>query len=315
MASTSNATRGTAVRPRALRVGSRVALVAPAGPVDTERLETSVERCRAQRLEPVVFPAAAGRVGYMSGTDAVRLGDLQAAFNDPSVGAVWALRGGYGTLRIVDALDLRRQREDPIPYIGFSDNTSLHVRHAAMGVVSFHAPHPGGDFPVETEEAFQRVLFSSDPPGLLKARAGDPVPRSLAAGRAVGPLVGGNLSILAAMCGTRHQLSGRGCILFLEDVSEPAYRVDRMLTQLTGAGVLEGIVGLALGRFTESPDEEAHPVAGVLAETAARLGVPVVADLPFGHVVHNCTLPVGAMARLDGDTGSLELIEGCVRTG
>jgi muramoyltetrapeptide carboxypeptidase len=278
------------------------------------RLEASVDRCRAEGLEPVVFPAAAARHRYMAGSDAVRLTDLQNAFDDPAIDAVWALRGGYGTLRILDALDLGRQLADPIPFIGFSDNTALHVRHSALGVISFHGPHPGGEFPAETAETFRRVLFSAEPPGTLTTRPGDPLPRALASGRVEAPLVGGNLALLAAMCGTGHQLDARGCILFLEDVGEPAYRVDRMLWQLRASGVTEGIVGLALGRFTGCPDEDEHPVSDVLAELADDLHVPAVADLPFGHVEHNCTLPVGGMARLDGEAATLELTQPAVRS-
>jgi muramoyltetrapeptide carboxypeptidase len=292
-----------------------VALVAPAGPVAPERIEASAERCRALGLEPVVFPGAGARHRYLAGADALRLADLQAAFSDPVIDGVWALRGGYGTLRILDALNLGRQRADPIPFIGFSDNTSLHVRHAAMGVVSFHGPHPGGDFPPETEEVFRRVLFTPEAAGALALRAGDPPPRQLRPGRVEAPLVGGNLAILASMCGTPQALDARGCILFLEDVGEPAYRVDRMLLQLHGAGVTEGVVGLALGRFTETPDADVHPVADVHAELAERLGVPAVADLPFGHLEHNWTLPVGGVALLDGDAASLALTEPAVRAG
>jgi len=306
-------TRPPSLRPRALRRGARVALVAAAGPLKPDRLDASATRCRALGLEPVVFPAALARHGYMAGTDAERLADLQAAFRDPSIDAVWALRGGYGTLRILGALDLARQLTDPIPFIGFSDNTSLHARHAALGVVSFHGPHPGGDFPAETEDAFRRVLFAAEPAGLISPRASDPAPHALAPGRVQAPLVGGNLALLAAMCGTPHALDARGCILALEDVGEPAYRVDRMLWQLRAAGVLDGVIGLALGRFTESPAGEEHPITPVLAELAERLGVPAVVDLPFGHVEHNCTLPLGCGALLDADAATLELTEPAVR--
>jgi muramoyltetrapeptide carboxypeptidase len=313
MISSTRATRRDVIRPRALRDGSRVALVAPAGPVASERLELSVDRCRSLGLEPVVFPSVGAREGYLAGTDAVRLADLQAALDDRSIDGVWALRGGYGTLRILDALDLGRQLADPVPFIGFSDNTSIHVRHAALGVVSFHGPHPGAEFPPETEEAFRRVLFSPEAPGRLIARPGDPPPRTLVRGRVEAPLVGGNLAILASMCGTRHVLDARGRILFLEDVGEPAYRVDRMLLQLRRSGLLEGVVGLALGRFTDAPDGDDPPVDAVLAELAEGLGVPAVADLPFGHSEHNCTLPVGGAALLDADAAALVLTEGGVR--
>jgi len=264
-------------------------------------------------LEPVVFPSAGSKHRFMAGTDEARLADLQAAFDDPSIDAVWALRGGYGALRILDGLDLRRQREDPIPFIGFSDNTAIHVRHTESGVVSFHGPHPGGAFPEETRDAFRRVLFSPEAPGPVRPRPEDPPVRALTPGRVEAPLVGGNLAILASLCGTRHQLAARGCILFLEDVGEPAYRLDRMLVQLEGSGVTDGVVGLALGRFTGVPDEEQHPVADVLAEFAGRLAVPTLADLPFGHVEHNWTLPVGGRALLDAEAGALVLLEGAVR--
>lgn len=300
------------VRPRALRPGARVALIAPAGPVTPERIERSAERCRSLGLEPMLFPSARARHRYLAGTDEERLADLQSAFDAPEVDCVWALRGGYGSMRILHKLSLERQRSDPIPFIGFSDNTTMHVLHAALGVVSFHGPHPGGDFPPETEEAFRRVLWDDAPAGAPPTRPGDPTPRGLVPGRVEAPLVGGNLTLIAALCGTRHALDARGRVLFLEEVGEAAYRVDRMLTQLEQAGVLDGVRGLAFGRFTDAPDGEEHPVADVLAEVAERLGVPAVLDLPFGHVEHNWTLPVGGRAALDGDAGTLELVEAMV---
>jgi len=298
-------------KPRALATGSRVALVAPAGPVSPERIETSVGRCLSLGLDPVVFPAASARYRFLAGTDAERLADLQSAFDDLSIDAVWALRGGYGTIRILDRLDLARQRQDPIPFIGFSDNTTIHVRHAQLGTVSFHGPHPGADFPPETEASFRRALFLGEAIGELPTREGDPEPRPLSGGRVEAPLVGGNLSLLASLCGTEWAARARGRILFLEDIGEPAYRVDRMLVQLDRAGVTDGVVGLAFGRFTAAADD-AHPIVDVLADFAERLGVPAVIDLPFGHVEHNCTLPVGARACLDADSGLLEITEPAV---
>ena len=296
------------LRPRALRPGARVALVAPAGPLEPGRIDRAVERCRKLELEPVVYPSAARRQGHLAGSDQERLADLQAAFDDPAIDAVWALRGGYGTLRILDALDLSRQRRAPIPFIGFSDNTNLHARHARAGVISFHGPHPGADFPAETEASFQAALFSGAAPGPLRSRPGDPAPRTLVGGSAVGRLVGGNLAILASLCGSRDSISARGRILFLEDVGEPAYRVDRMLLQLQRAGVVDGVAGLAFGRFT-GVREAWGDVPAVLTEFARRLGVPAVADLPFGHTEHNCTIPVLANACLDGDAATLTLSE------
>jgi muramoyltetrapeptide carboxypeptidase len=293
--------------PRPFRPGARIALVAPAGPLDHDRIALSEERCRSLGLEPVVYPSAYLRSGFLAGPDAHRLRDLQSAFDDPTVDGVWALRGGYGSMRIVDGLDLRRQLRDPIPFVGFSDNTTLHVRHRALGIVSFHGPHPGGDFPPDTEAAFRKVLFSAAPSGPLFAGADGPSPRTLVPGAARGRLFGGNLAVLSALCGGPDPLDARGRILFLEDVGEAAYRVDRMLTQLARAGVLQGVAGLAFGRFADCPDGQDDAVAEVLQETADRMGVPAVADLPFGHVSHNCTLPIGGPAFLDADERTLTL--------
>ena len=296
------------LRPRALHPGARVALVAPAGPLQPGRIDRAAERCRQLELEPVVYPAATRRQGYLAGSDAERLGDLQAAFDDPTIDGVWALRGGYGTLRILDALSLARQRRAPIPFIGFSDNTNLHARHAAMGVVSFHGPHPAADFPPETEASFRAALFAGEAPGPLPSRRGDPAPRTVVGGSAAGRLVGGNLAILASLCGSPDSVSALGRILFLEDVGEPAYRVDRMLLQLLRAGVTDGVAGLAFGRFT-GVREGWGDVPAVLDAFALRLGVPAVADLPFGHTEHNCTIPVLARASLNADAATLTATE------
>ena len=302
------------IRPKALAPGARVALVAPAGPLAPGRIDASIERCRALGLEPVVYPGAAGRHRFMAGPDAARLADLQAAFDDPAIDAVWALRGGYGTIRVLEKLDLSRQRKAPIPFIGFSDNTTIHARHAALGVISFHGPHPGAEFPDATEASFRRTLFEAAPAGPLQARPQDPAPRPLVGGRAEAPLAGGNLSLVASLCGTADAIRADGRILFLEDVGEPAYRVDRMLSQLRRAGVTERIAGLAFGRFTEAPDDDEHPVVDALREFAEQLGVPSVVDLPFGHVEHNCTLPVGCVALLDADDASLSISEPAVHS-
>jgi muramoyltetrapeptide carboxypeptidase len=297
--------------PHALHSGARVALVAPAGPLEPERVERSKARCLSLDLEPVVFPGAASRNGYLAGTDDERLRDLQAAFDDRAIDAVWALRGGYGTVRILDRLDLTRQLDTPVPFIGFSDNTTLLALHTALGVVSYHGPHPGAEFPPETEEAFRRVLFERRPAGVLPVRPGDPTPLPLVGGQAEGTLVGGNLATLASLCGTRFAPRAEGGILLLEDVGEPAYRVDRMLVQLERSGMAVGAVGLAFGRFTAGPEGD-HPVLGVLREFAERLGVPAVAELPFGHVEHNWTLPLGVRATLDADAGTLSIDEPAV---
>ncbi|MGQ0814791.1 MAG: S66 peptidase family protein [Gemmatimonadota bacterium] len=302
------------VRPRRLRAGSRVALVAPAGPVSAERIAISLERCRALGLEPVPGAAAQKRTGYFAGTDQERASDLQSAIADDSLDAIWALRGGYGTVRLLDHVEIAKLREHPKAFIGFSDNTTLHLSLFNAGVVSFHGPHPGGDFPAETRAAFERVLFHDDAARMLPLRADDPRPRSLRDGRARGPLIGGNLSLLAAACGTDACMQARGCIVFVEDVSEPAYRVDRAFAQLLRSGAFVGVAGFAFGRFTETPKSaDDRAIDEVLFEIADTLGVPAAVDFPIGHIEHNWTVPVGVVAELDAGAATLDIVEPAVR--
>ncbi len=301
------------IRPPRLREGARVALVAPAGPVTASRIEGALARCRILGLEPVLGASVRARLGYLAGSDALRAADLQHAMEDPSIDAIWMLRGGYGVLRILPLLDLSPLLRLPRPVIGFSDITSLHLALRRAGLVSFHGPHPGEEVTPATDTCFRRVLMEASAPGALPLPAAGAAPRTLAGGVAEGRLAGGNLALLAASCGTPHALLARDAILVVEDVGEPVYRIDRMLTQLLLSGGLDGVAGLAFGRFTEIPESENdRPVAEVLAELADRLGVPAVLDLPVGHVRDNWTLPLGCRARLDAGAATLEVLEPAV---
>lgn len=298
------------IRPPRLREGARVALVAPAGPIAEERIAAALARCERLGLVPVPGRAVRARHGgYLAGTDEERLADLRAAFDDPAIDAVWALRGGYGTMRLLAALDLAPVRQVPKAYIGFSDNTAVHLALHARGIVSFHGPHAGGDASSLAERCLQRILWNPEPAGALELPA-DAAPAMLHHGVAEGPLIGGNLSLLAAMCGTPAAPRANGGVLFIEDIGEPPYRIDRAWTQLLLSGALDGVAGVAFGSFTNCGD--AGELRALLRRLVAPLRVPVLAGLPFGHENDNWTLPLGVRARLDAGAGTLELLEGAV---
>jgi muramoyltetrapeptide carboxypeptidase len=293
------------IRHPRLRAGARVALIAPAGPVQEDRVEMALQRCARLQLEPVLGSSVRGRHGgYLAGSDDQRLHDMQSAFTDPSYDAVWALRGGYGTMRLLARLDLSAVAEHPKPFIGFSDNTAVHLALQARGVVSFHGPNAGSDATPISETSLERVLFDNAPAGELPLPDDRP-PVALHPGAVQAPLVGGNLVMLASMSGTRGALQARDRILFVEDVGEAEYRIDRAWTQLVLAGALDGVRGIAFGRFTDC----GPAVLDLLATLTAPLEIPVLAELPFGHEPDNWTLPLGVMARLDADAGSLTLLE------
>lgn len=302
------------ILPRTLRPGDRVALIAPAGPVHDSAIDRAVRRCRDLGLEPVPGAAIRSRAHYLAGRDDERAADLRTAVSSDCA-AIWALRGGYGTLRTLEHVDLSPLRDRPRPFIGFSDNTIIHFALRAMGLVSFHGPHAGFEhFPATTERVFRTMLMDAAVPGVLPLPEGC-APVSLSQGAAEGPLVGGNLAMVAASCGTRYQPDTRGAILFLEDVAEPPYRLDRMLMQVRLAGLLDEVAAVALGDFSPAPDasEDDPPAIDVLAELLAPLGVPLVAGLPFGHEHENWTIPVGVRARLDADATALEILEPATR--
>lgn len=301
------------LKPPRLAPGRRVALVAPAGPVSEKRIAAALERCAALGLEPVIGAAARQRTGYFAGPDSSRAADVQWAISDESIDAVWALRGGYGAMRLLPRLDLSPLQARLRAVIGFSDITALHLALVERGLVSFHGPHPGESVPAATDECFRRVLFDGAPAGVLPLPEDGEAPVTLVGGVAEGPLVGGNLALVAASCGTPAALHAEGRIVFLEDVGEPGYRIDRMLTQLRMAGALDGAVGLALGKFTEVPPyADDRPVVEIVGELAEELAIPAVIGLPIGHVADNWTLPLGIRARLDANHGTLELLESAV---
>ena len=305
------------IRPPRLREGARVALVAPAGPLAEGAVERAEERVRSWGWVPVVGEHARARTGFLAGGDEARAADFNAALRDPSNDALWCLRGGYGTMRILDALDWGALAARPRPVIGFSDNTAIHLAIQRLGAVSFHGPHPAtvdlNDF---SRDSLLRAVADDAPAGILPFPAGSPGrAETITPGTADGPLVGGNLSLVAATLGTPYAIRAEGALLFLEEVGESSYRLDRLLTQLRLAGVLDGVAGVVVVSFTEGHDEgnPAMPSpADVLRERLGDLGVPVAMGFPFGHVDDNWTLPMGVRARLDADAGTLELVQAAV---
>ena len=276
---------------------------------------------------PKLAPNARKRLGFLAGSDRQRAGDLMRMFTDPQVRAILCLRGGYGCSRLLPRLDFDVIRAHPKILVGYSDVTSLHCALLSQSdLVSFHGPMPVSDFikpdlPEFTLQGFLRTLLEPAAPGSI-CQGGKGLNRIsvLRGGRAVGPLVGGNLSLICATAGTRFLPSFKGCIVFFEDLSEPPYRFDRMLTHLLNAGLLQAAAGIAIGinRYCRDPKarksaEYRQTLEDVFRERLGGLGVPVVSGLPFGHIRRNATLPIGVRATLDGEAGDLRIDEPAVK--
>ncbi|MDP1912215.1 LD-carboxypeptidase [Brevundimonas sp.] len=294
-----------------LQPGDRVAVLAPAGPAAPEALAAVAPLYARHGLRVRLYPSCHADSGYLAGPDALRLADLHAALADDEVAALHCLRGGYGAMRLLDGIDTALVRRSRKLLIGYSDITALHALWCREGLASLHAPMPASDLVLPGREGDEQALFTLLRQGL---RAGerlapelDPAPRAAGLhhpGRAEGRLIGGNLSLVAALLGTPWAWPAPGAILFLEDVGEELYRVDRLLTQLRLAGVLEAAAGFVLGSFTE----EASPAA-LLREMLGTLGKPLLAGWPAGHGTPNRPLPLGVRVALDADAGTLQLRE------
>jgi muramoyltetrapeptide carboxypeptidase len=313
------------VRPAKLGPGSRVALVAPAGPLlETDDLTRAQALCSALGYEPVLGKNAHKRYGYLAGTDDDRLADLNSALADPAIDAVWCIRGGYGTLRLLDRVDFDAAIRRPKPIIGFSDITALlNAVTWRTGVITFHGPVARASMTQFSRAHFERVLSSDGIPGRLGRvpMASDVlIPQEnrivpLRGGRAEGFLAGGNLTLLHCLIGTPYFPPLEGALLFLEDVGEDLYRVDRMLAHLKLVGALQGLRGVLIGRFTHLTRAASDGALGfdeVLSTYLLPLGIPVAYGFPVGHVETQWTLPLGVRARLDADAGELELLEAAV---
>jgi muramoyltetrapeptide carboxypeptidase len=303
------------VRPPALRPGDTVMLVSPSGPTRPERVARGVELLTGWGLRTVLAPNVYARRGYLAGDDALRAADFNAAFADESVRGVLCTRGGYGAQRMVDAIDMAAVRRDPKVVAGFSDITALQFalwRGARLATV--HGPGAAWldeRTPPRSAESLRAALMTTEPVTVTRVPAEETAP-VLVPGTATGALIGGNLCLVVSSLATPDMPDLTGAILLIEDVEEPPYKVDRMLTHLRRAGVLDRIAGVAVGQFTRCADAWPVSVADVLTERLGDLGVPVLGGLPVGHGVGQLTVPVGVRATLDSAAGTLT-VESAVR--
>jgi len=296
----------TLLRPERLRPGSRIAVVAPAGPVPREPLDAGIAVLSDWDLDVQVGPHVRGAhpdVGYLAARDEDRAADFQAAWCDPAVEAVICARGGYGVQRMLDLLDWDAlAAAGPKVLVGFSDVTALHQAFASrLGWATVHGPvvtslGMGDDV---SREHLRRLLFE---PEQVLALTPEPV-GVLVPGLAEGPLVGGNLALLTSCVGTRDAMPAAASIAVLEDVAEDTFRLDRMVTHLLRSGWFDGCLGVELGDFTEGRDPGA--VLAMFVERLGPLGVPVLSGAPLGHVERNLAVPFGVPAVLDAPRAGL----------
>ncbi|MBV6646983.1 MAG: LD-carboxypeptidase [Cyclobacteriaceae bacterium] len=303
------------VKPSALPKKPTVGLVAPASALSRSAFERALQNMEELGFEIKYSDNLRTRSGFLSGTDQQRLQDLHDYFADSDIDGIICARGGYGTGRLLEGLDYQLIKNNPKPLIGYSDITALLLGiYSQTGIVGFHGPVGASDMNDFTVDYLQDIVVKGRKVKIEAEKA-----ETISGGIGEGRLIGGNLSLLVSLVGTPHDPDYKDHILFIEEVGESTYRVDRMLTQLRSAGKLDGVGGIALGYFTDcdtSPDDPFYEYSIGLQEVFHdRLGdmdIPVCYGFPFGHEKHNATLPVGVKAVLDANKGVLKTIESAV---
>lgn len=307
-------------KPMRLNMGDKIGLIAPAGILTQEKIDNSHKKLKEYGFRVKEGEFLRARNGYLAGTDDQRLADLHAMYADPEVRGIWCARGGYGCTRLLDKLNYKLIKKNPKVLIGYSDVTALlNGIYQKTGLIGFHGP-VGASPDNEYSRSILRdqVMFPDKKvsiPVYSKEDAKYEPLHVFSGGSASGRAVGGNLSLMAAMAGTPYQIRCEGMIVFIEDVGEEPYRIDRMLTQLTSGTDLSKAAGIVLGQFRGcNPDhpERSLSLFQVLEDRLGSLGIPCIYGLNFGHVDHNFTFPVGGEVAVDFDNGMIQVLESVV---
>jgi muramoyltetrapeptide carboxypeptidase len=291
--------------PKGLRPGSRIGIAAPAGYYNVEKFEAGIKVLENLGFKPIVPSRLSTRKGYLAGDDAHRISVIHRLFADPSVDAILCARGGYGSMRILPLIDFSIIRHHPKIFIGFSDITALlTVFYTHCALVTYHGPVVTslGRSAIETGETLvsavscrRRIVIKPENGFVLNP------------GKAVGPVIGGNLTILSHLIGTPYAPRYDGHILFLEDCNEKPYRIDRMLTQMRLSGCLNDIAGLFLGQFTDC--DSLDTIKAIVTDIFHDKDIPMMGGFEIGHERTNLTLPIGLFARLNTRSGQLTYLE------
>jgi muramoyltetrapeptide carboxypeptidase len=316
----SQAAGGALLAPR-LRAGDTIGLVSPANATfEREPLKIAIESLQALGFKVKTGAHVAARRGPFAGTDAQRAADVNAMFADDAVAGILAMTGGSGCNRIVDKLDYELIRRKPKFFGGFSDLTSLvNAIHRQTGLVAFHSPVAASEWNDYSVQSFKAIAMHAEA-ALLRNPVVKPVDDLVAReeristirpGKAQGRLVGGNLTVLASLAGTPYFPDCRGALLFLEDINEYIYRIDRCLSTLRLTGALAQLSGVVLGRFTKCEPGDGYgslTLDEVFDDYFLPLNVPVFRGAAIGHIRRKLTVPVGAPAEMDADAGTLRLL-------
>ncbi len=314
------------IKPKPLKTGDKVAIIAPSSATDLKAVKQGEMKIKALGLIPVMFPTCYTNYGHLSASDEERAKDVNDAFKDETIKGIICLRGGYGVTRILDLLDYEMIASNAKVFVGFSDITALHTAfNQICNMVTFHGPMAATKFAsikndkVEFEhyscESLVKNIFTNNPAGLYRNPNNEEL-KSLCTGKAQGILTGGNLTLLTAILGSKYEIDTKGKILFIEEIGEPVYKLDRMLTTLSLAGKFNDCAGIILGTFVKCEREKKAYEGGldltfeeVVENTLVKYNKPIIYNFKAGHNFPQPTMALGTCVYIDADMKKVIFLE------
>ncbi|SFC54563.1 S66 peptidase family protein [Clostridium uliginosum] len=304
------------IRPKPLKIGDKIALIGASSPTSNERIKASIEAMEKLGFKVVLGKSCTAQHGYLSGSDEIRAKDINKMFSNKSIDGIFAIRGGYGSARLLDMLDYKMIKKNPKVFAGYSDVTAIHnVLNQKCGFITFHSPMPATEIysglDEYTMEYFKRNIFNNKPLGVLNNPKGVEM-KTLVEGYAEGRLVGGNLSLICSSMGTKYEIDTKEKILFLEDIGEYPYKIDKMLLQLKQCNKFKDAEGIILGAWTNCiPEEgkESLSLIQIFQELLLAENKPIIYNVCCGHCLPTMTLPLGAKLKMDSTKKEIRVIE------
>lgn len=304
------------IKPKPLQQGDSVAIIAPASPVDKTLIDKCVGSLKDLGLEVVVGTSCLSEHGFLSGTDDIRANDINRMFADKNIKGIFAIRGGYGCARLLDLIDFKIIKKNPKIFVGYSDITALHIAiNQKSKLITYHGPMVSTELIKGLDEYsadyYKRFLFSKEKINEIFNPVGCNL-EIINDGIASGQLIGGNLSLVCSSLGTKYEINTKNKILFLEEVDETPYKVDRMLLQLKQSGKFKDATGIILGAFTDciaSSNKKSLSLEEVFNEIILPLKKPTISKLVCGHCLPTLTLPLGSKVILEANEKRIKIIE------
>lgn len=302
------------VKPKRLKKGNTIGLIAPASPVSQGKMRLGIKKLEHMGFKVKVGKTGYSNYGYLAGEDKLRAEELNAMFKNKDIDGIICLRGGYGTPRILDLLDYEMIRNNPKVFVGYSDITALHIAFNQLSnLVSFHGPmvasDMSGSFSDFSKKSLLNLIYNEDFNPSIENESKEI--RTINPGIAEGPIIGGNLSLIVNSIGSPYEIDTKGKILFIEEIGESTYKIDRMLTQLILSNKLQDAEGIILGDFNNCiPEEEGEfTVEELIDDLIKPFKIPTISNLQVGHCEPVITLPLGVKTRLDARKGEITILE------